>query len=314
VRSSISSPNSLQKVGKSAANEKEILLNINFLPIHAQIYVKEVISAVTSYLGAYAIKGVMLFGSLAIGGSTPNSDIDLLIVVSNSIPFRRIKKVHQLLQTIEIKYGYILPSSNLIERILQVVERRTGMFCSHFICREDDWKNERFHKILSVNRAVAWLLAPDQIVLDSLKQGAKLLYGEIDLSIKHDHYSNIQIFKSLAMTLILSYGAIALIPFHKKFSKYLIEAYKWALRASFFYLFQKSTPLSEICEYFITKGLSKNYIHLFRFYRIRTYSGFHVRFLFQVPFEILKLHRLAYQLKTFSKTKKNNIREQLTVK
>lgn len=238
---------------------------------------------------------------MVVGGHNINSDVDLLIIVSNNIPFHRIKKIHHLLQTFELKHGYILPPSNLIERILQVVERRTGMFCSHFICREEDWVTERFDKILSVNRAAAWLLAPEQIVLDSLKKGARVLYGDVDLSVRTEQYSLLQMLKSLAMTLVLSYGAILVIPFQQKFSKYLIEAYKWALRASFFYIFQRVTKLSEICDYFMQHGLSQTYIQMFRFYRKKSYSGYHIRFCLQVPFEIMKLHRLAFQIKHFSK-------------
>ncbi|MCF2140872.1 MAG: nucleotidyltransferase domain-containing protein [Candidatus Lokiarchaeota archaeon] len=266
------------------------------LPKDAQKYIFEVVSTVSHYLGKDSIKSIVLFGSLSYGTITNNSDVDLLLVVSNKVSFRKIRKIHHILQTIEIKHNYLSYPKNLIERILRVVERKTGMFCSHFICREDDWQNDKFARILSVNRTISRFLAPDKIVLDSLKKGATVLYGQLDLSMDETPYSYLQILKSLLMTLFLAYGAILIIPFDRKFNKYILEAYKWALRASFFYLFQKTAKLTEICNYFTSHGFSKHYMSLFNFYRRQTYSGFHVRFCLRVPFEIMKLHTMALKL------------------
>lgn len=273
--------------------------NIAHLPTLTQEYIEEVVFLCEKKLGQNSIDAVVLFGSLSYGTTTASSDVDLLIIVSNRISVRKIRKIQPLLHGIEIKYGLSHHPYNMRDRVLDIVEKKTGMFCSHFICRREDWDHNRFANILSLNETFVWLLAPDKIVLDSLKHGATVIYGSVPLNFSQESYSIFQILKSLFMTLLLAYGAIVILPFNRKFSKYLLEAYKWSLRASYFYLFHRTNSLTNIVSFFECMGLSNYYLKWFNYYRVK--SGYHIRFFLELPFQIMKLHLLSVSLKRIIK-------------
>ena len=274
-------------------------LKIGHLPVFAQKYITNIIESSESVLGSSSIEGVVLFGSLSYGASTKMSDVDLLIIVSNAISFARISRLHQILFAVAVKHNLAAKIETRFDRLQHILERKTGMYCSHFICRREDWELNRFARILSLNKTFAWLLAPSKIVLDSLKRGATVIYGAGEIRIHYSHnsysYSSIQILKSLVMTLLLAYGAIFMLPFDKKFNKYILESYKWSLRASYFFLFHRTNRLPEILRFFRSMGLSNYYLKWF--YHCRNTSGYHIRFTLQMPFQIMKLHVLSMRLK-----------------
>ena len=274
-------------------------LKIDHLPNFAQKYITNIIESSESVLGSSSIEGVVLFGSLSYGKSTKISDVDLLIIVSNAISLARIRRLHQILFAIEVKHNLATKIETRIDRLQHIIERKTGMYCSHFICRREDWELNRFARILSLNKTFAWLLAPSKIVLDSLKRGASIIYGTGDIRIYYSHnsyaYSTIQMLKSLVMTMLLAFGAIVMLPFDKKFNKYILESYKWSLNASYFFLFHRTNRLTEILRFFRSMGLSNYYLKWF--YHCRITSGYHIRFTLQMPFQIMKLHLLSMRLK-----------------
>ncbi|MHA1520334.1 MAG: nucleotidyltransferase domain-containing protein [Promethearchaeota archaeon] len=273
------------------------LLKIEHLPIHSQRFIKDLVNATELVLGSSMVEGVILFGSLSYGKITKMSDVDLLIIISNTISLARIRRLHQILHAIEVKHNLASEIETRGDKLQYLLESKTGMYCSHFICRREDWDLGHFARILSLNKTFARLLAPGKIVLDSLKHGASIIYGygDITLNFSQNYYSHLQILKSLVMTLLLAFGTIFLLPIDKKFHKYLLESYKWSLRANYFYLFHRTNQLSEIISFFASMGLSNHYLKWFYYCRIT--SGFHIRFTLQMPFQIMKLHLLSMRLK-----------------
>ncbi len=273
------------------------LLKIEHLPINSQKFIKEIVEATELVLGPSCIDGVILFGSLSYGKITKMSDVDLLIIVSNAISLARIRRLHQILHAIEVKHNLAADIETRSDRLQHIIESKTGMYCSHFICRREDWEQNRFARILSLNKTFVWLLAPSKIVLDSLKHGASIIYGDGDIAINYsqNYYSHLQILKSLLLTLIMAFGTIILLPIDKKYHKYLLEAYKWSLRANYFYLFHRTNRLTEILSFFGAMGISNHYLKWFHYCRVT--SGFHIRFTLQMPFRIMKMHLLSMRLK-----------------
>ncbi|MHA1673271.1 MAG: nucleotidyltransferase domain-containing protein [Promethearchaeota archaeon] len=273
------------------------LLKIKHLPIYSQKFIQETIESTELVLGPSCIEGVILFGSLSYGKITKMSDVDLLIIVSDAISLARIRRLHQILHAIEVKHNLATEIETRSDRLQHIIESKTGMYCSHFICRLEDWKQNNFARILSLNKTFVWLLAPSKIVLDSLKHGATIVYGNGNVAINYSQYSysHLQILKSLILTLVMAFGTILLLPINKKYHKYLLEAYKWSLRANYFYLFHRTNRLSEILSFFGRMGLSNYYLKWFNFCRIT--SGFHIRFTLQMPFRIMKMHLLSMRLK-----------------
>ena len=78
-------------------------------------------------------------GSVVQNQTTNISDVDLLVIVNNDITKKQIRSTESILKAIEIKHGFGYYSTNWVTAVLRVVEKTTGMFASHFICRREAW-------------------------------------------------------------------------------------------------------------------------------------------------------------------------------
>jgi len=256
-------------------------------------YIREIVGTVETLMGKGSVHAVVLFGSLSYGDFSPLSDVDLLLILDNMVPHSQIRKIDPILKTIEIKYGWAAFPHRFDEKIIHVIERNTGMFCSHFICRHEDWVNRRFSKIFATTRWITKLLAPNEIVLNSMKMGAKILYGDLDLSVIPAALSSIQLLKSVFMNLMIGFGSFLLLPLRKKNIKYLVEAYKWSLRAAYCYVFHKVAPIKTMIPFFKRSKISDDYLN--DFMALREELTFNIRFCLLLPFQIIKVHLIAVQ-------------------
>ncbi|MEM3512401.1 MAG: nucleotidyltransferase domain-containing protein [Candidatus Jordarchaeales archaeon] len=202
--------------------------------------IETIIKFLSKTVGADKISSVILFGSFLDGSASPISDIDVLVVLRSSDK-RIIRKAAAVLRSLENRK----PPSSLIEMVLEGVKAKTGMFKSFFVCSEDDLKSGDFPSIFSLSRAMCLLLAPSKLVLGSVIDGAKVVYGCIQLP-PPPKLSSAQILKSLVMNLILSMAAIIIAPFIKEAAKYSMEAGKWSVMASYYYTFRKRLPVEKI--------------------------------------------------------------------
>ncbi len=272
-------------------------LKVENLHERARNYIVEVVGTTEALLGKGSIHSVVLFGSLAYDTISKISDVDLLIVVQDDIKYREIRKIEGILKSIEIKYDYAWYPQNFISKILRVVEKTTGMFCSHFVCRYEAWRKEKFAKIFSTFKPFTYLLAPELIVLDSMKSGATLLYGDLDLSITRKKYPLSNIRKSMLMNFALYCGGLAMIPFADKHISYILESFKWSLRTVYFVLFQKTQKLDQILIVAERMGLSKKIIAEFR--QLRKHPQLKLKFVIKLPFHLFKIHVLLYKYLKF---------------
>jgi predicted nucleotidyltransferase len=247
-------------------------------------YIQEIVGTAECFLGYNSIHSVILFGSIAHRQTARVSDVDLLIIVNNSISRTSIKKVKPILDAIEIKHEFGRYAEKWYSSILRVVEKTTGMFCSHFVCRLEDWDNENFARIFSTNRPLTYLLAPDEIVLGSMKSGAVLLAGDADLSNKRRVYPRKQLIKSLFMNLSISIGALVIMPLNPRNMKYVLEGYKWSLQSAYFFLRGTTISLRHIIKFFVKLGASPAYNRQFLAYRqnLLVDSVFVVKTFFQI--------------------------------
>jgi predicted nucleotidyltransferase len=265
-----------------------------------QNYIREVVGTVEALLGKKCIESVILFGSVAQNSTVKISDVDLLIIVRNEIASSQIRKIEPILKGLEIKHRFAHRASNWVTKILWIVEKTTGMFCSHFISRKRDWDHNRFAQIFSTNRFMTTLLAPDRIVLGSVIDSAKELYGSVLPATKHiTHVSIYQLVKSLLMDLIISLGTIAILPLRHQNINYSTESLKWALRSGIFYLFQKTYNISKSCQFFEHIGLPAKFID--RFLMVRQNPHLDIGLALSVPLMILKIHLLSFHYKKIVK-------------
>ena len=173
---------------------------------------------------------IILFGSYAKGKPTKVSDVDVIIVVSDSTQEYEISKLRRVLESVAIRHEYWYNPRSLLKRILRVVKLKTGMFVPFFVCRESDLINGRFERIFGVSKLLSLLLAPRNSVLNSIKVKSKVIYGKNLISkMKIKRPSYVEIIKSYVMNLLQSLGALIISPFDNEATKYSMEAFKWSI-------------------------------------------------------------------------------------
>ncbi|MHA1721195.1 MAG: hypothetical protein ACTSWX_14065 [Promethearchaeota archaeon] len=273
-------------------------LQISHLTQKIQSYIREIVGTTEALLGKDSINAVLLFGSASNMQNTKISDVDLMVLVNDSIDRRRIKEITPILTGIVIKHRYRNYSKVWHAKILHIIERSTGMFCSYFITKMSNWNRGNFSKIFSTNLILTHLLAPHKIVLDSMKMGTTLLYnaksGEINLRSFQKSYTKSQLIKSLLLNLMMSIGTLFILPLNKKNSKYLLESIKWSIRCGDFYLNQEINSLSKIVEDYQNLGVNNQFLQKFLKYRKNLKED--LMFWIKVPYYILKIHLLTLKM------------------
>ena len=272
---------------------------VKTLPKQIHTYLTDVGSLVSKYIGFQNVYSILIFGSYANREYTKNSDCDFMIILKDSYYQSMLRKDFRLLDSVflsmEIKNNLKFKRGNIIDGILTVVEKSTGMFTSHFICSKESWENQSFFKIFKVNPLLSIFLAPSSIVLSNMTQLIKILYGKQPKIIKKKKINSFQLIKSLIMTECIALGAIAIYPIWNDSIKYSLESLKWAYKNSHQCLLNKYSPLKSIVLLFSNKRI-KNAINqqdYKRFMQLRISFMKDIRFAIKTPLLILKIHLIA---------------------
>lgn len=283
----------MKNIHNSMENIK--IKKINEIDPCVRPYLFEIDNIIKKYIGFDNVYSIILFGSYARGEHSPNSDCDVLIILKDDFYKQKSKNYFNNLEKIflhlEKKHSLKNEKSGLIFRVLYVVEKSTGMFISHFICKESAWKNQEFHKIFNVNRFLASFLAPGDIVLKNLGNSYKILFGDVPHTKSKNEISMFQLLKSLIMNELIAIGAIIIYPIFKNSIQYSMELFKWSIRNSYVYLFNKSFSLNKALRFFRRRGLSSKAISFFMQLR-QKYSN-NTQFLLSSPYNCLKIHGIA---------------------
>ncbi len=270
---------------------------VSSLPDRVTCYLNDVIKLLEHKLGHHTVLCGIIFGShIREAGSKPVSDCDVLVVVKDEVPPAHIKAVQPLLRALEIKHGFANYQSGLVDGILRVVESSTGMFVSHFVCREADLCRQDFAKIFNTNKFVTLALAPWKIVMGSIGENSRLFYGtDLRRFLREIRPGPIQVAKSLLMNYCLSIGNIFIYPLRKTNYKYTLEAVKWAVSAGGFYLFGNGNNIPKLVLMFANLGVSPRFMEQFLRYRDKPRRD--PKFAMKAPWIITKLHALTLRLK-----------------
>ncbi len=270
---------------------------VSSLPARVTSYLDDVIKLLERKLGRESVISGIIFGShIREAGSKPISDCDVLVVVKDEVPRERIVAVQPYLRALEIKHGFARYHSGLVDGILRVVESSTGMFVSHFICREEDLRRQDFAKIFNTNKFVTLALAPWKIVMGSVGNNSRLFYGtDLRHFLSDIRPGPIQIAKSLLMNYCLSLGNIMIYPLRKTNYKYTLEAVKWAVSAGGYYLFGNGNNIPKLAPIFAGLGVSPRFLE--QFLQYRDHPRRDPKFALKAPWIITKLHALTLRLK-----------------
>ncbi|MFX0086628.1 MAG: hypothetical protein ACFFAU_13235 [Candidatus Hodarchaeota archaeon] len=218
------------------------------------------------------IISVILFGSLVNEPSKQSSstDVDLLVIVSDSCSKFDFKQIKQSLLKLENRFFYRFrkKESAFFSTGLQ---RATGMFINIFTCRFSDFKKRKFNRVFNVNPIVGTLLAPQNSVWISLFKKHKIIYGRnVFQNWKTvPKISSSDLIKSFIMNSLLALGALVFFPIHKQVIKFSMEAMKWSLFTWSNFNNLPVMPLEQIIVLFIRDSslIENRAIHDFMLYR-----------------------------------------------
>ena len=262
---------------------------LEFLPLNVRKYLVEVFSLLFSYLGEDNIVALYIFGSVIGEEYSDNSDLDLLVVLDDRITSKQIRYVSGVLESLEIKYGLCSMNCSFLGKILRTIERSTGMFESHFVCRKGDVLKGCFEKVFKTNRFMSKLLAPSSIVFGSVLSRIMKIYGEDILKeVVVSKPTALTMIKSLAMNLVLSLFTLVIFPLSSKANKYEMEAAKWSTLASYYYLKKGNPGLIEALKFFTNLGLPDSYFK--RLLQLRKNYQNDIRFGLATPLYVLRIH------------------------
>ena len=276
------------------------LVNINK---QSQDYIKDIVILINREIGINKIFSIILFGSQRpnndeIIESCAVSDCDLLIIFKDRVSNRHIKEIERYFIGLEIKHKFRDNTGGFFQNILGVIQQTTGMFVSHFLTKKIYWEKALFHKIFQVNKYFSYVFAPTKIVLSSVIDNSKILYGTDLRSIVQDvvHIPHFDMIKSTIMNLMISIFSIVILPLKKlEPMKYQLEAVKWALKASNYYSFEDSVSLERVIRRFKSlekKDIFKRHANVFfnRFLNLRESPRSDIGFMLRSPLRILKIH------------------------
>jgi predicted nucleotidyltransferase len=269
-------------------------LNISNLTDKARNYIEEMVGTVEALLGKGKVHSVILFGSLSHGKPEKMSDVDLLILTDNSVTKKNISDIEAILNSIEIKHKYGILSQHWVMKIMSTIEKTTGMFKSHFISTIKNWEKADFSAIFTTNRYMTYFLAPEEIVLDSMKAGATKIYGNASIAVKRKKYSAFQLFKSLLMDMSIAVGTFAILPLNRISMKYSLESFKWSMKSCFFYLFNRTFSVSKLSKYFEKLRFSPKFLR--DFMSLRENLQYDWKFVFRNIYYVFKIHSFTYNI------------------
>lgn len=269
-------------------------------------YISDLLKFLEKKVGPDKIVSIMLFGSNTYVDDTSKiSDCDLLVILSDDVSDSKINSLEEYFLQLEIKHNLNEVKHKFLAPLLRVIEKSTGMYVSHFITRKVHWVMKNFSRIFRVNRVFAYFFAPRNIVLKSMISSSVILLGSdlrhIDKEIEISPFGMI---KSILLNLIISIFAIGISPFYHDTLKYELEAVKWSLRASNFYLFNDTCELNKIRDRFLKLSKeSKSIKKYFRRFRYLRKNPDRRSFTYSIlsPLYILRIHLLGLAYKKLVK-------------
>ncbi|MHA1819534.1 MAG: nucleotidyltransferase domain-containing protein [Promethearchaeota archaeon] len=270
-------------------------VRIKSLPVAIRPYIFDIKRIIEKFIGFENVSAILLFGSYARGEFTKNSDVDILIILKDEFMKKKkasfFTKLERIFLATEQKNKLKHSTAHLINRLLVAVEKSTGMFVSHFLCSESDWYHQRFHKIFGVNKVLSKLLAPGDIVLKNMHNSYIPLYNDMPPAKFRDKIHNSQMIKSLLMNFLLSTSAVLIFPIWKNSIKYSMESFKWSLRNSYLYLFDKPASLKNIMDFYSEIALKPTVFS--RFSRLRNLFKRDLAFAVETIYYTLKIHLVS---------------------
>jgi predicted nucleotidyltransferase len=253
--------------------------------------------------------GIFVFGSVLsgtdyAGSGNGTSDVDLLVVLDDQVGRATIDRLAKKMTAYERAYFTTPGKASIVSGILNAIERQTGMHRNLFIALEKDFVTRNFSAMFGTNPVVSKVLAPSNIVMGSALQRMACLHGcerFTELASKlHDYEVGRtdlvpDMFRSIVMNACLSLGALVLLPFTPRATKYAIEAIKWSTYATTFYITRKKPTKRWQAKFYAKLGLSHEFLNAW-LYLSKHYATSPL-FALGSFYNVLKIHASGLRLK-----------------
>ena len=260
--------------------------------VKAEKYIEDVRTRLISDFGQKLVS-VVLFGGVAEGYFSKDvSDVDIIVVLSDTCSKEDIKKARRTMKNIEIKYNFSRESYRIIDRLLQLFNEHIGIFTSHFVCKKSAFENGNFNEMflrITPFFLIADLIVPKRILLTNISGSGRVIYGdELLQQIKISKCGIIELIKDCIMNFVLSLVAIGVYPFSNAATKYSLGAMKWSLINCKTYLHGQSTNLEEAREYFMQNKIIGDFLR--EMFQLRENYKNDIYFAVTTPVIIIYIH------------------------
>ncbi|MHA2103999.1 MAG: nucleotidyltransferase domain-containing protein [Candidatus Hodarchaeales archaeon] len=251
-------------------------------------YINSIVELIeTKYSGSIVALGI--FGSVARGTADEFSDVDLIIIYSDTLPKLIKEEMTKKFIGLERAYSYQSKQKSFKNSFLRSILHLTGMFRSIFITSESQWNEKHFKKMFNVGSLIN-KFAPKNLVLLSLLNDIVWIVPDIsfsqfskknELNYKEEIKS---IFKMASYWVewvrgyltaqLLSLGAFFITPLFDESTKFSIEAVKWSKLSCNMLIKLRITYKDEEIFYKVYKD--KDYFgnkHIENFFAIKPYNS-----------------------------------------
>ncbi|MHA1679550.1 MAG: hypothetical protein ACTSUE_00990 [Promethearchaeota archaeon] len=281
--------------------------NPDLYPATARKFIFHVIRLVQGILSRERYS-LFIFGSLNTRDHSRSedgtSDVDLLLIIDDDVPQKINGRLWKVLNSLEYHYFYRMDKT-LVGAILRSVERQTGMHENIFIVKRKDFLNLRFSRMFRTNRILSSIFAPKTIVIGSALSHIEYIAGKADAmeiisQVKNkigtgDYFLLPDVIKSILMNVVLSLSSIFLLPLSKRSTRYSIEAIKWSMYATTYYL-TGSRPKKDVQKRVFEKlGIPRHFLNTWLY--LSEHYARHVRFSLNSFRNVLRIHCLGLRIK-----------------
>jgi len=211
-----------------------------------------------------SVVSIMLFGSVARGEATPQSDIDFLIVVDDNADLEGSKgKIKNIVARLERKHGFHREESTA-EHLFSLLKHGQGGKTSLFMCSEGALRHGRIAEIFDINRLLAAFFIPGSYILRELKKEHKVLYGIDEFKYMRIYNTPLDLARSFLANFVIAFFGILALPLSLDSAEHLaMESSKNILVEAY----QARNVLAPknfkfACEYFIKKGICTEHVKL----------------------------------------------------
>ena len=194
---------------------------------------------------------IMIFGSVAKGGFSPVSDVDLLVVLADEVPRREKKRLEHDLGALELEHKLRERPKSKKEFVRAMADRLAAQFKSYFVCYKEDFVSGNSAAVFGINPVLESLLMTTRIALANVVMSARTAWGEDLLSqVRIPSLTRGHLTKMCVELLAFNAGALGVYPVLPNATKYSMSALKWMLHTCHFCITLKPSTIEQEIEFF----------------------------------------------------------------